>query len=206
MIIMKYSCYKFIISRRPGWTVHFETVAFQLVFAVYNYCESQGYGNILLHPGLIFASTPELWTEMRKFSQRTLRDFGFGKRHTMQSVIELEICDIVQEIKEEIKKTDGVLRVRTNFLLSVLNVLWCMIAGQRYAHDDPKLVKMLEKNFAMTKAQTFIDPVLLAFPFLRTVCPKLFKIDLIMKTYEESHKYSQVRPLFGKVLEQVMSY
>jgi methyl farnesoate epoxidase/farnesoate epoxidase len=143
--------------------------------------------------GLIFAATPELWMEMRKFSQRTLRDFGFGKRYSMQSVIELEICDIVQEIKEEIKKTDGVLRVRTNFLLSVLNVLWCMIAGQRYAHDDPKLVKMLEKNFAMTKAQTFFDPHVIMTPFLRKIFPTFFKYDLVNKVFEESHEFSRVR-------------
>lgn len=79
--------------------------------------------------GLIFAATPELWMEMRKFSQRTLRDFGFGKRHSMQSVIEAEIVDLVAEFKAETAKSDGVLKIRTTFMLSVLNVLWCMIAG-----------------------------------------------------------------------------
>jgi len=120
----------------------------------------------------------------------------------MQSVIEAEITDIVQEIRLETSKSSGILTIRTNFLLSVLNVLWCMIAGHRYAHGDPRLVKMLEKNFAMTKAQTFVDPVVLAFPFLRDWFPKLFQADLIAKVYHESHLYSQVRILAIVTQEQ----
>lgn len=141
--------------------------------------------------GLIFAATPELWMEMRKFSQRTLRDFGFGKRYSMQTVIEAEITDLVKEFKAETALSGGILKIRTTFILSVLNVLWCMIAGQRYAHDDPKLMKMMEKNFGMTKSQTFIDPVH-GFPWLKKILPKTFNVDYVSKVFEESHQYSQV--------------
>jgi len=129
---------------------------------------------------------------MRKFSQRTLRDFGFGKRYSMQSVIEVEISDIMAAIRREMKDSDGIIKIRTTFLLSVLNVLWCMIAGHRYSHDDPKLKSMLNKNFAMTKAQTFVDPLVLLSPWLREIFPKLLKWSLVSKVYEESHEFSKV--------------
>jgi len=149
--------------------------------------------------GLVFAATPELWGEMRKFSQRTLRDFGFGKRYSMQSVIEVEISDIMAVMRREMKHSDGILKIRTTFLLSVLNVLWCMIAGHRYSHDDPKLTSMMQNNFAMIKAQTFVDPLVLLIPLLRNIFPNVFKWNLVSKVFEESHDFSRVWQLFTNI-------
>ncbi|OXA39192.1 Methyl farnesoate epoxidase [Folsomia candida] len=136
-------------------------------------------------------------------------DLEVTQRHSMQSVIEAEICDLVTEFRTEIKSSNGTLTIRTTFILSVLNVLWCMIAGVRYAHDDPKLVKMLEKNFGMTKAQTFIDPVH-SFPFLKKVFPKFLKTDYVSKVFEESHQYSQSlineRKMEGAYLQEPQNY
>lgn len=133
---------------------------------------------------------------MRKFTQRTLRDFGFGKRHTMQSAVEAETSALIKEFNDAILKDGGIIRVRTTFVLSVLNVLWCMVAGQRYEHDDPKLVKMMDRNFAMTKSITFAEPFHLAFSWVKRIFPSIFKEDLRLRVFDECHKFTQVKELY----------
>lgn len=130
---------------------------------------------------------------MRKFTQRTLRDFGFGKRHTMQSAIDAETTELVKEFNQAISTHGGIVRIRTTFVLSVLNVLWCMVAGQRYEHDDPKLVKMMERNFAMTKSITFAEPLHLVFSTVKKIFPSIFKEDLRLRVFKECHEFTQVR-------------
>ncbi len=148
--------------------------------------------NCYISKGLIFVAKPEIWVEMRKFTQRTLRDFGFGKRHTMQSAIEAETTALEKDFKKAIDTKNGIVRIRTTFVLSVLNVLWCMVAGQRYEHDDPKLVKMMDRNFAMTKSTTFAEPFNLAFSWVKKIFPSIFKEDLRLRVFAECHQFTQV--------------
>lgn len=130
---------------------------------------------------------------MRKFTQRTLRDFGFGKRHTMQSAIEAETTELVKEFKEAIKSSDSIIRIRTTFTLSVLNVLWCMVAGQRYEHDDPKLLNLMQRNIAVTKSITFADIFHVAFKWMENYFPSIFNEDLRLNVYDECHKFTEVK-------------
>lgn len=56
-------------------------------------------------------------------------DFGFGKA-SMSSLLEEEALDLV----EKIKKFDGAdMRVEnTFFTISIFNVIWRIVAGERY--------------------------------------------------------------------------
>jgi len=135
---------------------------------------------------------------MRKFSQRTLRDFGFGKRLSMQGVIELEITDLCQRIRREINNREGVIRVKINFVAPILNVMWCMVAGFRYEQDDPKLQQMLELNFNTTKSQTFADPIRALFPLIGKVFPRIFGDYTRNKMFNESHEFARVRVTFSQ--------
>ncbi|XP_069672288.1 methyl farnesoate epoxidase-like [Periplaneta americana] len=86
--------------------------------------------------GILFSDGP-LWTEQRRFTLRHLRDFGFGK-HTMEEAIVEEVEDLVTDIRKQ-----KVVQVSGLFAISTLNVLWNMMAGVRYARDDPELRKLL---------------------------------------------------------------
>ncbi|CAL8124636.1 unnamed protein product [Orchesella dallaii] len=162
--------------------------------------------------GLIFVSNPEIWVEMRKFTQRTLREFGFGKRHTMQSAIEAEVQQLLQEFQERIESSDrkGVVSIRTIFVLSVLNVLWCMVAGKRYDRNDPTLVEMMERNFSMTKSTTFIEPVQAIAPGLKKSFPWLVGEDMRLKVFQECHEFTrsliEERKQEGLYLTEPQSY
>ncbi|ODM90561.1 Methyl farnesoate epoxidase [Orchesella cincta] len=140
---------------------------------------------------LIFAASPPLWTEMRKFTVRTLREFGFGKIYTMHSVIITEVNLLADEFRKKIKSDNGVVKFRNTFSLSVLNVLWCMVAGIRYEHDDPRLLKLMGHIFNMSKSVTFGNPLELMLPFTKKFAPWLLKANLRNKVFDSCHELSK---------------
>jgi len=91
---------------------------------------------------------------------RSLRDFGFGKRQSMQEVIESEICLSMATVTKMLENTKGILTIDHNFAISVINIFWAMVAGRRYAHDDPKLLAMLNLTIRGTKVFTPMSPQL----------------------------------------------
>lgn len=84
------------------------------------------------------------WQEQRRFTMRHLRDLGFGKS-TIEDQMMDEIRDLIQDI-EETSKSDPMNTVDfTNiFQSSVINILWALVAGQRYQRGDPKLRELLD--------------------------------------------------------------
>jgi len=85
---------------------------------------------------------------MRRFTMRTLRDFGFGKQKSMESVLEEEVGCIHQTLNDCVSQNKEVSR-RQFFALPVLNALWSMVAGSRFDYDDPKgkqLVSLVDET------------------------------------------------------------
>ena len=76
--------------------------------------------------GLLF-NDGDSWKSHRRFSLKTLKDFGFGKK-SLESVL-LEEADRMVDFFVE-KKQEPVY-VQTLFNLAILNVLWTIVAGKR---------------------------------------------------------------------------
>lgn len=110
----------------------------------------------------------------------------------MHSVITEEVGSLLEDFKKEMKASGGVVKFRNTFSLSVLNVLWCMVAGIRYEHDDPRLQKLLDHTFKLSKSATFGNPVELLIPFISKIAPWLFKANLRYKVFDEIHELSKV--------------
>jgi len=88
----------------------------------------------------ILQSEGRVWVDQRRFSLRTLRDFGFGRKG-----MEPMIMDEVQELLDWIGKQGGKpVELHGRINLVVVNALWAILTGTRYDHDDPKLLKIIE--------------------------------------------------------------
>ena len=83
-----------------------------------------------------------MWQEQRRFALRHLRDLGFGKT-SAENLIQEEIQDLIEEIRVEAEASGGVVDFCERFNLSLLNVLWAVVSGERYKHDDAKLKKLI---------------------------------------------------------------
>uniref|UniRef100_A0A1I8G5E9 CP2G1 protein n=1 Tax=Macrostomum lignano TaxID=282301 RepID=A0A1I8G5E9_9PLAT len=128
--------------------------------------------------GGIVASDGEVWREYRRFTLKTLRDFGFGRRGA-EEIIAVEAEHLRQTLDEAAGKP-----VETSVLLSTVtsNIICQLVFGSRLASEDEKFGEILEvfrkithnedTNSANAMFLTLM-PVIERFPFIA---------DLLFKT------------------------
>lgn len=84
----------------------------------------------------------EVWHEQRRFTMRHLRDLGFGK-----TSIESQMMDEVHDLMDDIRKNtsaDGIVRFKEGiFNVSVVNVLWAIMGGERFKRDDARFLHLM---------------------------------------------------------------
>jgi len=164
-------------------------------------------------PGVIM-SDGVVWTEQRRFTLRTLRDFGFGKIG-MEEIISEE----VEMFFEEIKKTMGEpFDFMNKFNLPILNALWRVLVGQRFEYDDPTFRSLIDKITSWFKRAADPSTVFIhAFPWVAKIYPKFMERDKtiainheimemmknIIKEHEESLDPNDPRDFMDKVLIEI---
>jgi len=82
------------------------------------------------------------WDELRQFTLRQLRDFGFGK-NTMQDSIMLEVNEFIELLA--LTKGEPVRNVKNRLVVAVVNSLWFIATGTRHPQNDPELVALATK-------------------------------------------------------------
>ncbi|CAL8148556.1 unnamed protein product [Orchesella dallaii] len=137
--------------------------------------------------GIIFSSS-EPWQKMRRFTIRTLRDFGFGKAASMDVVIGEELDKFTDHLKNLMKK-DGVVEVHGLFDLTLVNVLWRLVTGVNYAMDDERILELLKLSNEMIQNTKFSFDSSATFPFLWHLFPSWSGKNLQMKIIKALHKY-----------------
>jgi len=97
--------------------------------------QKEGYLQGIMH------SQGEIWREQRKFTVRTLREFGFG-RGSMEDLVQDEFSkfsDHLDTYKGEYIEISGL------FNLPVINVLWEITTGEIFSYQDPKMAKIIHQ-------------------------------------------------------------
>jgi len=121
----------------------------------------------ILYAGIIFIDG-DVWKEMRRFTIRTLRDFGFGKQKSMESTLVEEVTELTERLDKKLEgRENEPVCMRQFFTISILNILWSMIAGFRFDHDDEKLKELLYLSDCTSKVNPVGSNLVQAFPFLR---------------------------------------
>lgn len=118
-------------------------------------------------PGLGFGHG-EQWLQLRRFSLRTLRDFGFGKS-SMEELVLHEVEDLKATLEKlNSQPTD----TRVMFHIPVLSSLWTIVAGEKMSPDDPNLLHIMH-----LMERTFVD-------MGRPIVQMAFQSNWIMKLLE----------------------
>lgn len=147
--------------------------------------------------GVIFTSG-KTWKAVRKFTVRNLRDFGFGRRESMESTITKELESFVNHLRQQAAIDDGVIRVDRLFHLSLLNVLWSMVGGNKFSHDDPKLSHLLKINEDVLRSGNFGANLAFAFPFLSHWLPNFYVQKRVNGTFQRYIKVGALSQYFLK--------
>ncbi|CAL8072231.1 unnamed protein product [Orchesella dallaii] len=140
--------------------------------------------------GIIFVGG-EGWREMRRFTMRSLRDFGYGKQNSMQSIIDDEVKTILNEVETVAGKDKPLLNIKHFFTLPVLNILWSMVSSVRMPGDEEKLKKLIILVDNLAKATPIGGSILDLFPSLRHYFPGLTGITFVRKCVEELQNHFQ---------------
>ncbi|CAL8121430.1 unnamed protein product [Orchesella dallaii] len=142
--------------------------------------------------GLAFAPYPSPWQELRRFSVRKLREFGLGKRSTMELIIHAELKDVVKDIKTRIGGGNGgIINFDGYFMVSTLNMVWSMLTGTRYMHNDPKLVRLANVVDIFFQSSNSSTNILMAFPEWRDFFPNLTGMTVQRVCFQETNSFFQ---------------
>lgn len=143
--------------------------------------------NIFL--GLIF-NNGRPYREIKHFTVKNLKDFGFGKKQNMEQAVEDELLDFLHYFEDTIlKDTSSPIRMKHMFTLSVLNILWIMVAGIRFNYDDDRLLRLISTVEEITKTHDIGGNILMAFPFLRILFPELTGHAHQLRLYSKLHQF-----------------
>jgi hypothetical protein len=110
---------------------------------------------------------------MRRFTIKTLKDFGYGKTKSMESVLDDEVKGLLSKVEKLRVNHDSKVPMKQLFTMPVLNVLWSMVCETRSPEDDEKLQELLELVDKLSRATPIAGGVLIPFPFLRFIFPNL---------------------------------
>lgn len=116
--------------------------------------------------GLMFNEGPS-WKSHRRFTLKTLRDFGFGKS-SLESVL-VEEADRMGDYFVE--QQEQPFLVQTLFNLVILNVLWTIVAGKRYELSDPRAQSIVKLITASVQVENL--RFLFNMPWTRHFAPEL---------------------------------
>ncbi|EDW19227.1 probable cytochrome P450 305a1 [Drosophila mojavensis] len=128
----------------------------------------------------------QLWYEHRNFAMKQMRHVGYG-RSQMEQQIEHE----AEELMQQLARTEAAPIEPVNWLAqSVLNVLWCLIAGERISrNEDGTLRRLLELMNRRSKLFDICGGLLTQFPWLRHVAPNYTGYNLIRQLNTELHGF-----------------
>jgi len=110
---------------------------------------------------------------MRRFTIKTLKDFGYGKTKSMESVLDDEVKGLLGKLEALRVDHKGQVPMKGLFNMPVLNVLWSMVCETRSAEDDKKLQELFELVDKLSRATPIAGGILIPFPYLRFFFPKL---------------------------------
>lgn len=132
-------------------------------------------------PGLIF-SQGRPWAEQRRFTLRTLRDFGFGKA-SMEEMIQEEVRQFLDHL---LPLADQPLDVEGQLNLPILNTLCRIAMGDRFEYSDPRLQDILERLGQLGRKSCSPAAFLgITHPWLFRLWPGLLRRDLDLKLNQD---------------------
>ncbi|XP_021945089.1 methyl farnesoate epoxidase [Folsomia candida] len=149
--------------------------------------EDRSFGKEL---GIAFSSG-DLQKQLKTFVIKALREFGFGKSASMESIVELELECMDKRLRSASKVNGGKVLMERFFQPSLMNVLWTMMAAKRYDHDDPKLTKLLEINSGWFQTGSFGSGIITAFPFIRFLFPEWTGYSSLMHGNRKIHQFAR---------------
>nr|CAD7575858.1 unnamed protein product [Timema californicum] len=140
--------------------------------------------------GLVFTDGA-LWQEQRRFSLVHLRNLGLGKS-SMEAQIQAEAEELVVSLRDKGSGNRPVV-MHDAFDICVLNSLWALLAGHRFALNDKRLAELIDIVHASFRMLDMSGGLLNQMPFLRFLAPDKSGYTCIVNILERMFNFLRVR-------------
>lgn len=144
--------------------------------------------------GVVFTDGA-LWEAQRQFSVKTMKTLGFGKL-SMVKHIEFEARELIKSLESRCAAGEDIAVQNDGnniFDISVMNVMWMILRGERYELDDQRIIQLME---AIHKSFQIVDMsggVLNHFPFVRHFLPNWSGFKPLVETLQPLWNFLNVR-------------
>ena len=116
------------------------------------------------------------WQEQRRFTLRHLRDLGFG-RTSSENIFQEEIHQLLDDLRTSAAtNSERIVDFKGAFSVSIINVLWAIVGGERFQRGDAKLLFLLHTIEEFFRSGSFATSSLPMPEFLLKKFPSLFKL------------------------------
>ena len=137
--------------------------------------------------GIIFNAGKD-WKEMRRFTLKTLKDFGFAKASMQDAII--DECDYLIDYFETVGANRTEICLDYIFNRAALNVVWKIIAGERYQYSNKNLKKLLRiMETFMHIGRTMQASPMAIFPVLRHFPPFKDEYNKVAKEIKDAKSF-----------------
>jgi methyl farnesoate epoxidase / farnesoate epoxidase len=125
-----------------------------------------------------------LWEEQRLFSVKTLKNLGFGKSSMIEHV-EREAEELIRSLCKKLDTEVSIQDESSNiFDISVMNVMWKILRGERFELDDERIIKLMETIHKSFQIIDMSGGILNHLPFVRHLFPDKSGFRPLVKTME----------------------
>jgi len=136
-------------------------------------------------------SPVERWRELRRFTLKSLRDLGFAKSCSEEAIIE-ECKVLLDNIRASVGGEEGEVDLEKSLNCAALNIVWNLVAGQRFLYDDPQMKEIVRvAGDFMGLGKDVITKPFGFLPFLRFVPPYRSKFLRLSKSFQDFTKFME---------------
>ncbi|XP_076763021.1 putative cytochrome P450 305a1 [Xylocopa sonorina] len=122
------------------------------------------------------------WSDLRNWTVRTMKYFGFGKRE-MSDMIKEELIVLIDNLSKQ-----GPHSMKIVVTKAVVNVLWSLATGKRFT-DEEKLNYFIQLMERRSEAFDMIGGLVTSFPWLRHIAPQLTGYNILQTLNSEFKNY-----------------
>jgi len=162
-------------------------------FFSYSLKHEMVYSIFLWIPGLFFGQG-DYWAKTRRATHSLLKEFGFGSPSSMEPLIIKELTVSFSELQSQLNNGVGVIEIKHQFEVVNMNVIWGLITGSRFEHDDPKLHHLLTLNRGYEISTQIGGGIAALFPKLLYIAPKLTGYTKHMELSNALRTFMEVNP------------
>lgn len=139
--------------------------------------------------GVVFTDG-ELWEDQRRFSMKTLKLLGMGK-FSMVEHVEHEAAELVESMRKRCEHQKAIF-MHDAFDISVLNVMWTLLGGERFELDDERLISLMKTIHKSFRIIDMSGGILNQFPSIRHIMPDKCGYRPLVQTMEPLWNFLKV--------------